>query len=451
MRRAFVAGAASVLCLAGAAADDDLDRIPAMTPQAAAPALQTPQAVYLQGDLALGASRKNLAVQLAPPPSWEARLFLDTRLSWDIGSIVLAYSGRLNLRAEDGLPFPSRETIRNDLREAYAGWQDAGGLSVELGRINLKSGVALGFNPTDFFRTRAVVEPVSADPTVLREDRLGAAMLLAQQVWAGGSVTLALAPKLAGDTPPYANDALPSFDPMFDRTNARGRALLKASVDVFDLSPEVSIYEENGRTQFGLNVTDGIGAATVVYLEWAGGARASLAEAAFADGVRTGVLPPAPVLPVSAARGFRNDVAAGVSYTVPPGITVTLEYDRHDAGFSGDDWRNWFGIGAANPSAAGPLWFIRGYASDRQEPVARDSLFVRFDWPDAIVRDLHLTGFVDSDLRDGSGLAQFAADYYVSPEWTVGGLVDLDIGGRHTDFGSLPQTATMLFKVSRYF
>ena len=66
----------------------------------------------------------------------------------------------------------------NELREAFISWQPADGTWIDLGRINLKSGVAVGYNPTDFFRTRAVVEPLTADPTVLREDRLGTLMLL---------------------------------------------------------------------------------------------------------------------------------------------------------------------------------------------------------------------------------------------------------------------------------
>ncbi len=181
--------------------------------------------------------RSNLIVPLPSPasPQWQARLFLDARLNWRLGDdLSFAYSGRLNLSAENDIPFPNHENIRNDLREAYLTWQSGNGFFLELGRINLKSGVAEGFNPTDYFKTRAVVEPTSADPTVLREDRLGSAMLLAQTIWSGGSLTFAFAPKLASVSPPYLNTNLPSFDPMFDRTNARARVLVKASVDLFD-------------------------------------------------------------------------------------------------------------------------------------------------------------------------------------------------------------------------
>jgi hypothetical protein len=83
--------------------------------------------------------------------------------------------------------------------------------------------------------------------------------------------------------------------------------------------------------------------------------------------------------------------------------------------------------------------------------MARNSIFLRADWQDAFVRDLALTGFVDTDLHDGSGLAQFTADYYLSPTWTVGGLADIYFGKPRTDFGSLPQNAKFLLKVSRYF
>ncbi len=70
-------------------------------------------------------------------------------------------------------------TSINDFREGYLSWEALDRTYLDAGRINLKSGVAVGFNPTDFFKTRAVVEPLSVDPTVLREDRLGTVMVSA--------------------------------------------------------------------------------------------------------------------------------------------------------------------------------------------------------------------------------------------------------------------------------
>ena len=313
--------------------------------------------------------------------------------------------------------------------------------------------MALGFNPTDFFKTRAVVDPTSADPSVLRDDRLGTFMVSGQAIWSGGSLSVALAPKLTDATPPYSSRNLPNFDPMFDRTNAHTRALIKASVNLLGVNPEFLVYREMGHTQFGLNLTAGFGRALVGYLEWSGGRRADLFEQALADGQRTGVLPKSLAVRAGGARAFMNDLAIGATYATAIGVNLSLEYDYHQAGFSSADWRRWFDGGSTGASAfpSGALWFIRGYASDQQEPIARNSLFLRADWQDAFVQDCALTGFVATDLGDGSGLAQVTADYYVSPQWTIGALADVYFGTRRSDFGSLPKGVSVLFKVSRYF
>ena len=68
-----------------------------------------------------------------------------------------------------------------------------------------------------------MVEALTADPSVLREDRLGTLMVLGQHVWAGGSVTRAFAPRVTLPTAVYRETDLPSIDPMLDRTNAKDR------------------------------------------------------------------------------------------------------------------------------------------------------------------------------------------------------------------------------------
>jgi hypothetical protein len=451
---------AAVCLMAGPAiaqTDPDISGIPdAALPAAPSPSAAVTSHIYAQGDLTLDASRGGL---IAPPPppapsSAEARTFLDTRITGAIGDDVsFTYSGRFNLREENGSDFPARETIRNDLREAYLAWQGGPDLFVDLGRINLKSGVAEGFNPTDYFKTRAVVEPDSADPTVLREDRLGTAMALGQIIWPKGSLTLAFAPKLSSDSPPYLDTNLPRFDPTFDRTNAHDRALVKLSFPLFaDVSPELLAYNEAGRTRLGLNITKGLGQATILYLEWSGGRRASLADDAYRDGVDNHVLPAAPPIPVTVAQGFADDLAIGAGYTTKIGIHFNLEYDYHQAGFSGVDWRRWFDAAkGANVQTLAALWFIRSYASDQQEPLARNGVFLSADWSNAFVRDLTITAFTDTDLRDGSSAGQFSADYYLSAAWTIGGLLDVNVGRARSDFGSLQQDLSILLKVTRYF
>ncbi len=468
MRRApRLAPLVLVLAAAPALADEnqDLNLIPEsirptqeQPPVEAVPTRDLRQTIYLEDAFTLDALRSALIPVPPPPvPNWQELVFLDIRKEWALGSDAsLTYSGRLNLLAQDELPFPTHEDVRNDFREGFLSWQALPGDYLDLGRINLKSGVAAGFNPTDFFKTRAVVAPLSIDPSVLREDRLGAFMLEGQHIGEDVSLTLAFAPQLYRPSPIYTYTTLPSFNPVLDRTNAHDRLLLKASAPLIgDFSPEALLYYEGGRTEIGANLAESVGQATVLYAEWAGGRRASLIADALHYGVDTGTLPGnlPPILPEDTRGYFQSDLSVGGSYTVSE-IVFNLEYHFHQAGFSPQDWRNWFAVGqslAKVPGISKVLWYIRDYALDQQEPMATHSAFLRADWQDAFIPKLELTAFTSVDLRDGSSLTQFTADYYLSNDWTVGAIAETNLGGRRSDWGSLPQAASVIVKLARYF
>jgi len=459
---------ALLLLAAPAAAQEnrDLDLIPnAVQAAPPPPAEDKPQTsdggqrIYLENAASL-ASRRAMLVPLPPPatPDWEERLFLDMRKDWQLApKLSLAYSGRLNFRAEDTLAFPSHENVRHDFRELYASWEPAERVWLDVGRINLKSGVAAGLNPTDFFKTRAVVEPLSADPAVLREDRLGAFMLRGQRLFEGGALTAAVAPKLDDPGPIYTNLNLPTLRPMFDRTNSHDRVLLKASADLgADVNPELLYYREGSASRFGANLTRSVGQKTVLYGEWAGGRQSSLIDQALAYGRETGTIPGfAPsALPESTHQGFQNQLALGASYTTESKVTFNLEYHYSEAAFSPQDWRNWFRVGEANtgrPPITSALWYIRNYALDQQQKLSRHETFLRADWNDAFVPHLEITGFVSTDLHDGSSLVQMTADYDLSNQWSVGALAAGALGAKRSSNGSLPQSGSLLLKLERFF
>jgi hypothetical protein len=49
-----------------------------------------------------------------------------------------------------------------------------------------------------------------------------------------------------------------------------------------------------------------------------------------------------------------------------------------------------------------------------------------------------------------SVLAQLTADYFASSNWTVGLQANVSVGGARSDFGSLAQRSSILFKLARY-
>ena len=118
----------SCTALAGEKVDEnkDLDLIPQPAPTAAAPesagAAGAAGKIYLEDAFTQSWLQGGLVPAPPPqPPGWEERALLDVRKEWRAGhDVSLAYSGRLNVRAQDGLGFPNHENVTNDLREAYA-------------------------------------------------------------------------------------------------------------------------------------------------------------------------------------------------------------------------------------------------------------------------------------------------------------------------------------------
>ena len=445
---------------AGAWADEnsDLDMIPGAvaSPPAAAETTTTPRGKFsLENATTVGALRGGLVVALPgqPPPRRQNRTSFDARWHTDLGpDVAFTLSDRVNLFARDGLAFGQGRTASNDLREAYFTWEPATRSYIEAGRINLRSGVALGYNPTDFFRARTLLDQATADPSALRENRLGTVMLRTQHIAQWGTVSLAYAPKLTDPSRIGAGATAP-LDPHFDRTNASERFHASVHADIAGLAPEVSLYHDGKNTRIGLSASATIGQQIVVYGEWAGGSQQTLSAEAIGYGIRAGTLPAGfPILPAAGTgQRFRNDAAIGLSRTSAAKVTVNAEYLFHEAGFTRKDWAGWFRLGHALPVLAGPLWYIRGYAAHQQQPMARQQVFLRVAWSDSGVRDLDLAALTFINLEDGSARAQLSAVYNIDRNWTAGLYLAANTGAPRTDYGSLKSAVSGTAQVLRFF
>lgn len=438
--------------------DNDLDRIPDAVNSAAPalpPATKSPTRFFVETAPQARFWRSNLAVPVpnADRPDVSNRLSLDLRTETALGDGVTAtLADRFSVLGETGRAFASRDDLINDLKEANLTWTAGGPWFADAGRINVKQGVAFGFNPTDYFKTNAVTLRVSEDPSVLRDNRLGTLMLRAQVIGETAAAAAIWAP--AVDYRPghwWTGGAVDGLG--LDRTNRNGRVLLRGSATLApDFSPEILYYREAGRSQLGFNLTRGLGDAVVIYGEASGGFRPDLITEALTDARRRGLVPAAAPDPlaIDTRDRLQTQGAIGLSYTAEVKVTTNLEYHFNQAGFSGNDWKRWFEAGR-QPSARGQLWLIRQYAQDTQQPVSRHTGFLRTLWEDALVPDLNLTGIVEASLQDASTFLQIEADYFVSPKMTFGLTVGHNLGPRQSERGSLSETSSFMTTLRVYF
>jgi len=337
------------------------------------------------------------------------------------------FADRLDLVNEDPL---LDQRSANTLKEAYVSWQPQSSLIFDLGRVNLRNGVAYGYNPTDYFRVNAIRSVVSIDPASLRENRLGSVMLNGQALWTGGSVSALYSPKLASfvlaDSPSNS-----TFSPMLGATNHVNRWLITASQRVSDrFSPQCMLYgEEQASPQLGCNLTALLSDASVAYLEWSGGRSPSLLSQALSGTDDT---------------AYRNRLATGLTYTTPKKLSLTFEYEYNGAGLDSESWN------ALIHGPPGALALFGEFVLEAQEPPTKQALFFYAHWQDALVLHLDLSAMQRYDVATNSGQTWLEARYHwdrveLALQW------QLNSGTSGSVYGSLPAQQIWQALVRYYF
>lgn len=348
------------------------------------------------------------------------RVSLDLQVDKTLGKgwrILL--SDQLDLRRQLQ---PGEHATTNTVKEAYLSWQPDAGLAVDMGRVNARYGVALGYNPTDYFRTGANRSIVAIDPASLKTRRQGSVMLRGQRVWDDGSLTALFSPKIESEE----KDGPFNLD--FGATNFDNRWLVAYSQKVGgSFAPQVLLFKEGAQSpQLGLNLTSVVGQAGVVYFEWSGGKSASQLGAATRrpqDSV------------------FRSRMAAGGTYNAPNKLSLTLEYHYNGDALARDSWD------ALVPTdrTAYRLW-----VQNRLEMVSKQSVFAYASWQDGMMSNLDFNAMLRQNVDDNSRLGWIEARYHwkrtdLAVQWQQ------QQGTPASEFGAYPQKRALQVLVRYYF
>jgi hypothetical protein len=338
-------------------------------------------------------------------------LLFDKKLSPELRAV---FSDRLDLNHQsDAL---GQQTL-NSLKEAYLSWQPQNNRVLDIGRINVRYGAAMGYNPTDFFREGANRAITSFDPNAIRENRMGTAMLRGQTLWQGGALTAIVAPKVA-DEP---NNGDWSAD--FGSTNNRNRWLVSVSHQLADnVNPQFVLYgDQRQPVQMGLNLAMLVNDATVAHIEWSGGRQKSLLAQA---------LPLSPA--VSQDEVFRNRLATGLTYTSANKLSITAEYHYNGAAVDKAVWN------ALRTSSMLDYESYRQLINEQLDLSTRQATFLRASWQDAFINRLDLTAMLRYNMDDHSKLSWLEARYRfdkseIALQW------QLASGDDSSDFGAMAQ------------
>jgi len=419
--RCILAWAIFVSCHAMAQEDSDLQALKLADQITASP--ETASNLRMFGEASAGGSivRANDSFQPNQRLSFDLQYDNTFTPGWRV-----VFSDRLD--ADNPAQTPANNAI-NTIKESYLSWQTEPDLLFDFGRINDRNGVALGYNPTDYFKTDAVRSIVSVDPNSLKENRQGSVMLRMQKLSDEGSVTALFSPKI------NENLSSASFNPDFGATNNENRWLISVSPKIGEgFNPQFLVFKSDQLpTQFGLNLTDLISDSAVIYFEWSGGRSPSLlAQSLQQQG-----------LPDNSETAFRNRIASGLTYTTDNKISLTVELEYNGAGLNQNQW---------DALQVGPLQ-IYGLYRQRlqvlQESPTKPAAFFYGTWQDAGINHLDLSAMQRIDLEDSSRLSWLEARYHLTHtefalQW------QLNNGSRLSEYGASPQVQTWAL-VGRYY
>lgn len=338
-----------------------------------------------------------------------SRAAIDLRTSFPLSPSV---RGTLSGRFDATKPAdPRLDGPIASVREAYAGWQnEAATQVVEIGRINIRQGPGYGYNPTDFLRDNSLRTLTTADPFQLRENRMGSVMLRAQRLWTGGSVDFVYSPELSETR--STNGV--SFD--LGSTNARDRGMVALNTRWSEtLNSQLSLYREAGTPlRLGVSGTALLSQSLVAHGELTTSRESSLLSRALGrpDALRT-----------------KQRVTAGLTYTTPFQLSLTVEYEG-----------NGFAVARADSRAiqqAGPQVWSAYYlqALSLQETASRHAALLYATQRDLGLKNLDLTVILRANVTDKSRMTWIDLKYRMDK-------VDLALQYQHnggslgTEFGS---------------
>lgn len=323
-------------------------------------------------------------------------------------------SGRLDYDRARSAGSDGPHVHAHTLREAFLSHGSTGG-TFDIGRMTVRDGVAVGFNPSDVFRAGSLLARRTNDPARLRESRLGVVAVRGQSALAGGEWAAMVVPQIRDDRQPGW------YSPRWDSVqHGRAQAYLKYTPPRWgDLYANVVWHHARGAgNTWGFNASSSLGVSTIAYLEYA----------------RTALVPLAALLQDDAAQARRGatQAAVGVSVSTAARFTTTLEYAFNDAGLDHAEWS-----GAWRSASPERVARARAEAAFRQDPLGRDGALLMVQRDRAFSPNDEVACLVRASLVDHSQLRWCEWRYrQARVEWSAN-IAHLD-GPEGSEYGAGP-------------
>ncbi len=332
-----------------------------------------------------------------------------------------------------------------NLKELYYKGEISPTNLVELGRMNVKEGVARGFNPTDFFKGSTSLT-LSTDPKEIKDNRLGSVMMQNTLFFDDFTFKAIISPKISVDEDGVWGSKK-DYGLHLDETNYETRqSLYLAYNGLKDVSASLLVHHNKDADEESLGVN-----LSYVKNSWIFYTEGSVKEGKndVTKSIERLNLSPSVQNALASEKETVQKAVLGVNYTYD-NISTNFEYIFNRAGLDSSEWNSWFDLAKSNAQMAGQLGAIRGDIASKEEIMSRDSLFVFSRMTDILTN-------VDGSLMmwinpyDKSTLSQIGVEYALKDDVQTNIYLRNYQGANDTEYGSFADNYQILIEGEYYF
>ncbi len=327
---------------------------------------------------------------------------------------------------------------KNYLQELFLTARIYDTLIIDAGRENVISGVAYGWNPTDYMIYASI--SANPDPRSIRDQRLGAYLVKTSLFFKSGQVSALYAPKIE------------DVD-----TNKEVRQLYKITAQPFDNTMLELLYFRQNRNSFGSNLEITVSDDLIIHFE---GSAAKGSDVV--------------IIGKNEIDGYGNSYefinrgdslyvksVAGINYTFPDLHSMIVEFYYNGEGYSKQEWSDLFSMledsGARYDSNIYEVspginpYNIYLSAANKMANLSRMSryyLFVRLSKQNIFTENLNYALFSFINLYDKSIFLNFNPEYSFLNNFRTGIIASYYAGKKKSEFGMSPDKYTVLWYLS---
>lgn len=364
---------------------------------------------------------------------------------------TLKVDGALDASTIQGETFTTGEDVQLDFKELYYSRKLSRSAFLDIGRINIQSGVAFGFNPTDFYKAAGLIDNRDTSARERRNNRLGPVAIRYEKSYKGSNLSLTIAPKIKVSDSSLLSDKN-IFGQRFNESNSSEQASISYTHNSDQgYSKQLSLFYKDGLTSLGFNTSFVISSQFLAYGEW----RVQNSRSFAADYIHQlnaqGIDLDDSIQQrlQESKKQLHNQFVTGLSWSTQHNITTRFELHYSGLAMTDDDWEHWFAL-LENQGNTAELWSLRSIFFEQSELASTKAIWLRSEWTDALP-DFSPGLMFNHNPDDGGTMVQ--AFFKYSPSDSV--VLDLHFstfsGDKNSLMGSLANKQTLTAQLNWYF